>query len=223
MLTKRSGHAGILALALMIAAGSPGFAADAPAAAAAPAPAPAPALQAPPPTLIVIDFERILQESKAGKSVSEQLQQRAGSFQKGFQQQEADLNTAQQELMRQQSILAQDAFSAKARDLQRRSDELREKEAKANAALQQSNREAIVRIQQTIRPILEDIMKERGANVVLNRGAVSLISDDRFDVTDEALKRLDVKLPTMTVTVAEPAAPAAAAPPPPAKAPAKKK
>jgi outer membrane protein len=221
MLTKRSGHAGILALALMIAAGSPGFAADAPAAAAAPAPAPA--LQAPPPTLIVIDFERILQESKAGKSVSEQLQQRAGSFQKGFQQQEADLNTAQQELMRQQSILAQDAFSAKARDLQRRSDELREKEAKANAALQQSNREAIVRIQQTIRPILEDIMKERGANVVLNRGAVSLISDDRFDVTDEALKRLDVKLPTMTVTVAEPAAPAAAAPPPPAKAPAKKK
>jgi len=219
MLTKRSGHAGILALALMIAAGSPGFAADAPAAAAAPAPA----LQAPPPTLIVIDFERILQESKAGKSVSEQLQQRAGSFQKGFQQQEADLNTAQQELMRQQSILAQDAFSAKARDLQRRSDELREKEAKANAALQQSNREAIVRIQQTIRPILEDIMKERGANVVLNRGAVSLISDDRFDVTDEALKRLDVKLPTMTVTVAEPAAPAAAAPPPPAKAPAKKK
>jgi outer membrane protein len=221
MLTKRSGHAGILALALMIAAGSPGFAADAPAAAAAPAPAPA--LQAPPPTLIVIDFERILQESKAGKSVSEQLQQRAGSFQKGFQQQEADLNTAQQELMRQQSILAQDAFSAKARDLQRRSDELREKEAKANAALQQSNREAIVRIQQTIKPILEDIMKERGANVVLNRGAVSLISDDRFDVTDEALKRLDVKLPTMTVTVAEPAAPAAAAPPPPAKAPAKKK
>jgi outer membrane protein len=221
MLTKRSGHAGILALALMIAAGSPGFAADAPAAAAAPAPAPA--LQAPPPTLIVIDFERILQESKAGKSVSEQLQQRAGSFQKGFQQQEADLNTAQQELMRQQSILAQDAFSAKARDLQRRSDELREKEAKANAALQQSNREAIVRIQQTIRPILEDIMKERGANFVLNRGAVSLISDDRFDVTDEALKRLDVKLPTMTVTVAEPAAPAAAAPPPPAKAPAKKK
>jgi outer membrane protein len=219
MLTKRSGHAGILALALMIAAGSPGFAADAPAA----APAPAPALQAPPPTLIVIDFERILQESKAGKSVSEQLQQRAGSFQKGFQQQEADLNTAQQELMRQQSILAQDAFSAKARDLQRRSDELREKEAKANAALQQSNREAIVRIQQTIRPILEDIMKERGANVVLNRGAVSLISDDRFDVTDEALKRLDVKLPTMTVTVAEPAAPTAAAPPPPAKAPAKKK
>jgi hypothetical protein len=58
---------------------------------------------------------------------------------------------------------------------------------------------------------------------VLNRGAVSLISDDRFDVTDEALKRLDVKLPTMTVTVAEPAAPTAAAPPPPAKAPAKKK
>jgi hypothetical protein len=40
MLTKRSGHAGILALALMIAAGSPGFAADAPAAAPAPAPAP---------------------------------------------------------------------------------------------------------------------------------------------------------------------------------------
>src|SRR5450432_1223141 len=141
MLTKLGGLAGALAVALITVAGSPGNAAD-------PAPAPAAALQAPAPTLIVIDFERILLESKAGKSVTQQLQQRAGTFQKTFQQQEADLNTAQQELVRQQSILAQDAFSAKARDLQRRFDELRDKEAQANAGLQQSNHDAIVRIQQ---------------------------------------------------------------------------
>jgi outer membrane protein len=215
MLTKLGGLAGALAVALITVAGSPGYAADPP-----PAPAPAAALQAPAPTLIVIDFERILLESKAGKSVTQQLQQRAGTFQKTFQQQEADLNTAQQELVRQQSILAQDAFSAKARDLQRRFDELREKEAQANAGLQQSNHDAIVRIQQTIKPILEDIMKERGANVVLNRGAVTLISDDRFDITEDALKRLDEKLPTLTVSIAEPTAQPAAAAKPPAAAPA---
>jgi outer membrane protein len=218
MLTRFGGFAGVLAAALLTAA-SPGYAADAPA-----APAPTSAGQTPAPTLIVLDFERILQESKAGKSVSQQLQQRAATFQKAFQQQEAELNTAQQELVRQQSILAQDAFSAKARDLQRRSDELREKEAQANGALQQSNRDAIVRIQQTIKPVLEEIMKERGANVVLTRGAVMLISDDRFDVTEDALKRLDEKLPTLAVTVAEPTAPApAAAKPAPTPAPASAK
>jgi outer membrane protein len=211
MLTKTGGLAGTLALAFISVAAAPSFAADAPAAPAAPAAAPASTVQAPPPTLIVLDFDRILQESKVGKSVIEQLQQRAATFQKSFQQQEADLNTDQQGLVRQQSILAQDAFSAKARDLQRRADELREKEAQANAALQQSNRDAILRIQQSLKPILEDIMKERGANVVINRGAIALLSEDRFEVTDEAMKRLDEKMPTLTISVAEPQA--AAAPP----------
>jgi outer membrane protein len=223
MLTKFGGLAAILALAFMT-AGSASYAADAPAA------PPAPAVQAPPaPTLIVLDFERILQDSKAGKSLAQQLQQRAAAFQKNFQQLEGELNTDQQTLARQQSILAQDAFSAKVRDLQRRADEVHEKEAQANAALNQGRNDGILQIQQKIKPILDDIMKERGANVVLTRTAVMVIADDRFDVTEEALKRLDEKLPVLNVNVAEPAAPSAAAPkaaapaPAPAPAPAKKK
>ncbi|MDB5407536.1 MAG: hypothetical protein JWL84_2448 [Rhodospirillales bacterium] len=223
MLTKFGGLAGMLALAVMTAAPA-SYAAD------APATPPAAAVQAPPaPTLIVLDFERILQDSKAGKSLAQQLQQRAATFQKSFQQLEAELNTDQQTLARQQSILAQDAFSAKVRDLQRRADEVHEKEAQANAALNQGRNDGILQIQQKIKPILDDIMKERGANVVLTRSAVMVIADDRFDVTEEALKRLDERLPILNVNVAEPAASSAAAPksaapaPAPAAAPAKKK
>jgi outer membrane protein len=47
--------------------------------------------------------------------------------------------------------------------------------------------------------ILNDVAKERSANLVLDK-AVVVMFDNSADVTDEVIKRLDEKLPTMTVS-----------------------
>lgn len=172
-----------------------------------------PASGAPPaPLIIIVDFQRILQESKAGKAIQSQIQQRVATYQKSFSDLEKELGSQQQELSRQQSILSQDVFSTRARELERRFNELREREQQANTALGQSRDKALLKIQDATKSIIDGVMKERGANLVLNRAAVLLIANARFDVTDEVLKHLDEKLPTMTVTFVEPGQGVAGAP-----------
>src|SRR6185312_11373943 len=65
--------------------------------------------------VIVVDTQRVIHESKAGKAIEAQLQKRFATYQKDFAKQEAELKSTRQELAKQQTILAQDAFTAKAK------------------------------------------------------------------------------------------------------------
>jgi hypothetical protein len=65
--------------------------------------------------------------------------------------------------------------------------------------------------------------KEHGANIVLDKSTV-LLFDSHLEITDEVMKRLDEKLPNVTVVFSSPGsqAPAAPAPAKPATPPKKK-
>src|SRR5476649_1136450 len=60
---------------------------------------------------LVVDMQRVLQESKAGKMIQSQMQQQVSTYQKSLAKQDQELAATQQDLQRQQSILAQDAFA----------------------------------------------------------------------------------------------------------------
>ena len=52
-------------------------------------------------------------------------------------------------------------------------------------------------------------MKQRGANLILDKKAVVLLADavKAFDITQAAIDRLNQKLPSLKVTLAAPPAP----------------
>jgi hypothetical protein len=63
-------------------------------------------------------------------------------------------------------------------------------------------------------PILQQLVKERGANLVLDKQAVVFSNTSGFDITGEAINRLNQKLPSIKVDMnAKPSA----APAPPKK------
>ena len=164
--------------------------------AAGPASPPATAQTA---SIVVVDSHRVLAESKAGKAIYAQMQAKATSYDKSFAQEEQELASVQQELQRQQSILAQDAFAAKARDFDQRVNEARRKVQASKMELSQGQNEAEKTVMKAVLQILNDVAKERNANLVLDK-AVVVMFDNSADVTDEVIKRLDEKLPTMTVS-----------------------
>ena len=153
--------------------------------------------------VIVVDTQRVIHESKAGKAIEAQLQQRFATYQKDFAKQEAELKSTRQALQKQQTILAQDAFTAKAKEFDMHVGEVGRNEQQAQRALLVAQNEAMAKEIGAIREILEEIAKKRGANLVLDRAAV-MFFDAAFDVTDEVLKRLDEKMPTFTVKFPSP-------------------
>jgi outer membrane protein len=162
-------------------------------------------------TVVVVDTQRVLEESKAGKTIQSQMQQQVSNYQKNISKQDQELSAAQQDLQRQQSILSQDAFALKVKEFDQRVNDARKRAQEAQQNLSESQRAAIGKVEYAMLQVVADLAKERGANLVLNKSTVVMF-DTHFDVSDEIIKRLDDKLPAVTVSFDKPPASATPAP-----------
>jgi Skp family chaperone for outer membrane proteins len=171
-------------------------------------PAPTPAPPATPPaglTVLVVDVQSLLQNSKAAKMVRQQIEQKRNEYAKDISTQEEGLRHERDALQRQQSTLSADALNQKGREFQQKVNELDRNVQAKRQALEKSNSEALEKIQEAMLKIITDIAKDRKANMVFQRAELVLF-DQGFDVTDEVLQKLDEQLPTLTVNFATPVA-----------------
>ena len=171
----------------------------------------APALADPPQAkIVVLDRAAILQFSKVGQDIARQMQAYANQAKADLQGQGRALQAEGRALQQQVAILAPDvkqkrldAFRAKEQSLQsvaqRKDDQLKAGFAQARATMEQA-----------LGPILQQLVKERGANLVLDKQAVVFANAAGFDITGDAINRLNQKLPSIKVNLnaAPPAAPA---------------
>jgi outer membrane protein len=190
----------------------------APAAPAAAAPAGAAAasgVQAP--RIIVIDRQQLLQRSAAGKDIFTQTQTLSKQLETQLRTEEGQLQTEATQLQQQMAIMAADVRAQKEKDFTAKQQAFQTKVQQRQAQIQASFNQAARQVEVALDPILQAIMKERGANMVLDRSAVIVATTD-VDVTPVALQRLDRALPKVKVDLAPlpaagaaPAAPTAAA------------
>ncbi len=183
-----------------------------PPAPAAPGPTAAPGPAAPGLSILVVDVQSLLQNSKSAKMVRQQIEQKRGEYTKEISHQEEVLRQERDTLQRQQASLSADALNQKAKDFQTKVNELDRTVQAKRQALEKSNAEALEKIQEAMLKIITGISKDRKANLVFQRSELVLF-DQGFDVTDEVLQKLDEQLPTLTVNFVAPVA----APAPPAQ------
>ena len=181
-------------------------------------PAPAPGGQ-PPLTIMVVDVQALLQNSKSAKMVRQQIEQKRAEYAKEISHQEEGLRQERDALQRQQASLSADALNQKGREFQQKVNDLDRNVQGKRQSLERSNAEALEKIQEVMLKIITDIAKDRKANLVFQRSELVLF-DQNFDVTDEVLQKLDEQLPTLTVNFVAPTPsnPANAAQPAPASA-----
>ena len=160
--------------------------------------------------IVVLDRAAILQFSKVGQDIARQMQTYANQAKADLQAQGRALQNEGRQLQQQVAILAPDvkqkrleAFQAKERSLQgaaqRKDEQLKAGFAQARATMET-----------TLGPILQQLVKERGANLVLDKQAVVFANTSGFDITGEAINRLNQKLPAIKVDMnAKPPAPPA--------------
>ena len=164
-----------------------------------------------PPTLsvLVVDVQALLQNSKSAKMVRQQIEQKRSEYAKEISQQEEALRKERDALQRQQASLSPEALNQKGREFQQKVNELDRSVQGKRQSLERSNAEALESIQGVILKIITEIAKDRKANMVFQRSELVLF-DQGFDVTDPVLQKLDEQLPTLTVSFTPPAQPAAA-------------
>ena len=152
----------------------------------------------PPAKIVVLDRAGIMQFSKAGQDIAKQMQTYAAQAKADLQARGRALEAEEKSLQQQVAILAPDlkakriaAFQAKQQALQ---SEVAHKDEQMRTAL------AVARQQMETKlgPILQQLVKERGANMVIDRQAM-VFAPPQFDITPDAINRLNQQLPSVKV------------------------
>jgi outer membrane protein len=179
-------------------------------------PAPPPAQNAaaplPAPKVLVINRQAILQASKVGQDIARQVQALANQAKAEMDGQGKALQAEGQALQQQIAILAPDAK-------QKKIDAFQAKEASLQAAAQRREQQiqggllsAQTTVENVLGPILQNIMVQRGANLILDKNAVVFANSSAFDITQTAIDQLNQKITTVKVTLQMP--PLGGPPPP---------
>jgi len=190
----------VLVVAILI-AGTSGTAQNSQPAAGAPAAGAAASSGAP--SILVVDRGAILRTSVAGKDLIRQIDEFGKAMEAKYGEEEKKLRADAQELQEQAGVLSPEARQKKEKELRERGEALQKKVQEEQAAIQNGINIARTEIEKALGPILNTLFQERGATIMLDRGAIVLGSVD-IDVTGEVIKRLDQVLPSVTVTPRKP-------------------
>jgi Skp family chaperone for outer membrane proteins len=198
-------HSTIGIRAVLIAAG---VAAALTAAHAAPAPAkPHPAAAAgapaPAPKILVVDRQAILRISKVGQDIVRQVNALTASAEAQFRAQRDALQKEEQTIAQQDAILAPDVRAQKRKAFEAKVADFQKKVQARQSMIQGGVLNARRQVEGALGPILQGIMAERGANLLIDRQDVVLAMMD-VDVTRVTIQRLDQKLPSVKVQLASP-------------------
>ncbi|MEM7752140.1 MAG: OmpH family outer membrane protein [Pseudomonadota bacterium] len=140
--------------------------------------------------ILTIDQDRLFSETRLGAETRAELEREAQVLASENTEIENALIAEEQELTEQRATLPPDEFRALADAFDERVQQLRaEQDEKARQFNRQSD-DARAAFFNEIAAILSDIVREKGALVVIDRRDVFL-SADRIDITDEAIARIN--------------------------------
>jgi Skp family chaperone for outer membrane proteins len=162
------------------------------------APPPGQTGAAPAARILIIDLRRAVQASKVGQSIQDQVNTLKRQAQAELNGEAQGLQRDKQALEAQSAILAADVKARKVKDFQARVAAFEKKLNARGQLIQGGMLKANRQVEDALGPILQGVMQERQATVMLDRSAV-LLAPNAIDVTAVVVQRLDMKMPSVKV------------------------
>ncbi|HEX4026333.1 MAG TPA: OmpH family outer membrane protein [Rhizomicrobium sp.] len=153
----------------------------------------------PQPKIVVLDRAAIMQFSKAGQDIAKQMQAYSAQAKADLQGQGRALEVEERSLQQQVAILAPDVKAKKIAAFQAKQQGLQGQVAKKDEQMRYAFAQARAQMEAKLGPILQGLVKARGANMVLDKQAVVFATQGGFDITGEAINQLNQQLPSLKV------------------------
>lgn len=141
----------------------------------------------------VMNPDKVLGMSKAGKKAKVKFEARLKDLQKKFKKEQDQVVSLQKEIEKKSSAWSESKKSEKVRDLQKLRRELQTKTEDANFELKQLQEEELQPILKTLEGVVNEFAKKNGYSIILNanpKGSV-IYFDGTVDISDELIKALD--------------------------------
>lgn len=160
----------------------------------------------PTPVVAVIDFQLVVKESAAGKSVRSQIDTRQAEFQAEIKPLQQELEDVRAELGNRIAGIGEAEYATKRKAIRERVNELQRIIQERKRQLDEMFNSGMRQVDLALVDVLKELAEERGINLILNAGrgrGLVLFAENQIVITEEALRRLDARLPKVELTKPE--------------------
>ncbi len=155
--------------------------------------------------VVVMEYERVLATSLAGRDVEAKLRQIAEQMQGELRPEQTAIQTEAQNLQQatqgrsQEQISRDNNLQSRIQALNTRSEAFRQQQVTKARDLEFTRQQALNALNQQLEPIVREVMNARRASAVLDGNAVHLAAENA-DITQDVISRLDQRVRTINVT-----------------------
>ena len=150
--------------------------------------------------IAILDVLTLLKESKAAKSMKDQLDKVAKEYSDVDKKKAKEIQKKEEELLRQKSTLTPEAFSDRKNAFEKTVIEFNKTRDTNRRALAKAERESMVKIESAVEKIVKEIQTAEKIDVVIKKTAV-ILSEGSINITSKVIEKLNKEVSTIDVNV----------------------
>ncbi|TRO96109.1 OmpH family outer membrane protein [Glycocaulis profundi] len=154
--------------------------------------------------VLVMNEERILRDSQVGQHVAAQMEVIGNEIQQELDAASGPLEAENERLSQETAALSQEAIQQRPdliqqiQQLQQQAQEFEQLRRIRSQELMATQRQAMQPVLETLQTVLQEVVNERNASVLLDRSQV-VYARDTVDVSQAVIERLDQRIQTTPV------------------------
>ena len=151
--------------------------------------------------IAVIDAQALLNDSKAGKSIQQQLATQRDTFQKEFSKMERELGDEEKKLIAERDKLSPEKFAEKRRAFEEKLLDARRLAQHRRVALEKASADAFNKLRGNMTQIVAEQAQKNGYDIVLTRQNV-VLAEKEMDITPAIMAQMDKTLSDVKLDLA---------------------
>jgi Skp family chaperone for outer membrane proteins len=150
--------------------------------------------------ITVVDVQGVMRASQAARMIHDLIEARRTAYHEAATADERRLRQVEQDLAQQRAALAPEAYQQQVREFQAQVVEVQRQVQLRKRALDEAFTAAMSDVRQALVSVVAEIAEERRIKLVLFKSQI-VIAEKALDISDETLKRLDERLPSVAVNL----------------------
>ena len=145
-----------------------------------------------------INFDKVLNQSKAGADAQQKLKNKFNSENKKFSIEDENLKKQENELISQKKILSKEDYQKKVEELREKVFKLQNDKQNSLNSIAKSRALARQELIKNVNPILKTYMEENNIRLIVDKQSV-IMGDTKLEITDKIIEILNQKLNSLKI------------------------
>lgn len=148
--------------------------------------------------VVIVDVQRVLSDSAAGKDIQAQFDKEKARIEKEAASKDADLKKKRDELVKKQPDMKKEDFVKQGNQFQQDIATARNDLANQSRTLKAATAEAVKKLRIQLVQVVSDLANEKGYALVMTKQNI-ILAEKNMDITEEVMARLNKAVKTVKI------------------------